>query len=130
MAKNLADHFNREEHYLSLHALVFGVVTASVILVKTPKIAAVLFVVIMLQRTTRNPVLEPFFQEFLPQRLRATVGSFRNMVLCIALLVGDFIISAFTDVAGPQVMVAMGGIAILPAILFYMSIKPKSMQTQ
>ena len=131
VAKNLADHFNREEHYLSLHALVFGVVTASVILVKTPKIAAVLFVVIMLQRTTRNPVLEPFFQEFLPQKLRATVGSFRNMVICMGFLVGDCTISAFTDVAGPQVMVAMGGIAILPAILFYMSINPKSsMQTQ
>lgn len=123
LVKHLADRFNREEHYLSLHALVFGVVTASVLLVKSPEMAAVLFVAIMLRQTASTPVLGPFFQGFLPQELRATVGSFRNMVISIAFLVGDFIISVFTDTTGPQFMVAMGGIVILPSIIFYMGIK-------
>lgn len=125
LARHLADLFNREEHYLSLHALVFGVVTASVVLIKTPEIAAILFVVIMLRYTTMGPVLGPFFQGFLPRKLRATLGSFRNMVISIAFLVGDFIISVFTDVTGPQIMVAMGGAVILPSIIFYLGVRSK-----
>ncbi|KYK36303.1 MAG: hypothetical protein AYK18_11835 [Theionarchaea archaeon DG-70] len=125
LARHLADLFNREEHYLSLHALVFGVVTASVVLIKTPEIAAILFVVIMLRYTTMGPVLGPFFQGFLPRKLRATLGSFRNMVISIAFLVGDFIISVFADVTGPQIMVAMGGAVILPSIIFYLGVRSK-----
>ncbi len=125
LARHLADLFNREEHYLSLHALVFGVVTASVVLVKTPEIAAILFVVTMLRFTTQGPVLGPFFQGFLPRELRATLGSFRNMVISIAFLVGDFIISIFTDVTGPQIIFAMGGVVILPSIIFYLGVKSK-----
>jgi hypothetical protein len=37
--------------------------------------------------------------------------------------VGDCVIAVFTDAAGPQVMVALGGIVMLPSVIFYMSIK-------
>jgi predicted MFS family arabinose efflux permease len=123
LARHAAGLFRKEPHYLLVHSLVFSIVTASVILVGTPEIAALLFIVMMLRGTLFWPVLEPFFQHFLPQKLRATIGSFRNMVVSIALLVGDGIISLFADATGPQVMIAVGGIVMLPSILFYMSIK-------
>ncbi len=123
IAKHVASLFKEEKYYLSVHSLVFGIVTASVILVGTPEIAALLFVVMMLRQTMFWPVLGPFFQGFLPQKLRATVASFRNMVVSVALLVGDLAISAFTDATGPQLMLAVGGIFMLPSIVFYMIIK-------
>jgi len=85
--------------------------------------AALLFVILTLRRTIFSPVLEPFFQGFLPQELRATVGSFRNMVVSVALLAGDFVVSAFTDMTGPQLMLAVGGILMLPSIIFFMRIR-------
>ena len=124
VAKYLAGLFSNEKYYLSLHSLVFGVLLASIILVETPVMAAFLFVIFALRQTTITPVLEPFFQGFLPRRLRATVGSFRNMVICTALLVGDFAISACADSAGSQVMLAVGGVVMLPAIVFYMGVRP------
>jgi predicted MFS family arabinose efflux permease len=124
LATYLVSSFKSEKYYLSIHSLVFGILLAVVIFVDKPVIAAALFVILLLRRATFNPVLDPFFQEFLPQKLRATVGSFRNMVLSAALLVGDFAISAFTDMAGPQVMLAVGGIIMLPSIIFFMSVKP------
>lgn len=123
LAKYLAGFFKSENYYLSVHSLVFGLVLTSVILVKTPVMAAFLFVVLMLRHTTFIPVMEPFFQGFLPQKLRATVGSFRNMVISVALLAGDFIISAFTDMTGPQLMMAVGGGFILFSIVFFMRVK-------
>ncbi len=123
IAKHLAGLFKKEKYYLSVHSLIFGLVLALVILARTPVMAAALFMVILVRDSTSGPVLNPFFQQFLPQKLRATVGSFRNMVVSTAFLVGDFVIAAFTDAAGPQVMVALGGIVMLPAVIFYMSIK-------
>ncbi len=124
LATYLVSSFKSEKYYLSVHSLVFGILLAVVIFVDNPGIAAALFMILLLRPATFNPVLDPFFQEFLPQKLRATVGSFRNMVLSAALLVGDFAISAFTDMTGPQVMLAVGGIIMLPSIIFFMSVKP------
>ncbi len=126
LAKYMAALFKEVKYYLALHSLAFGMVLTSFILVGTPVMAAFLFVVMTLRTTTSDPVLDPFFQEFLPQKLRATLASFRNMVFCVALLVGDFAISLFADTAGPQVMLAVGGIAILPSIVFFLIIKEKS----
>ncbi|MBU7017354.1 MAG: MFS transporter [Theionarchaea archaeon] len=124
LATHLVSSFKSEKYYLSVHSLVFGILLAVVIFVDSPVLAAALFMILLLRPATLNPVLDPFFQEFLPQKLRATVGSFRNMVFSAALLVGDFAISAFTDVTGPQVMLAAGGIIMLPSIIFFMSVKP------
>jgi hypothetical protein len=85
--------------------------------------AGILFVVMILRYTTYSPVLEPFFQGFLPQKLRATVGSFRNMMLSVAVLLGNFLISAFADLTGPQLMLAVGGIFFLPSVLFFWMVK-------
>ena len=122
IARRAAGMVKKEPHYLVFHSLVFGAVTASVILVGTPEIAAVLFIIMMLRGTLFWPVLEPFFQEFLPQSLRATIGSFRNMVVSIAILVGDAIITVFADATGPQVMLTVGGCIMVPSIVFFLSI--------
>ncbi len=120
----LANFFKKEKYYLSVHSLLFGIAIASVILVSTPVMAAFFFVVTTMRYSTSTPVIEPFFQGFLPTKLRATVGSFRNMVVAVAFLVGDSAISLFTDSVGPQVMIAVGGLIMLPSIVFYLGIKP------
>ncbi len=125
----LANIFKKEKYYLSVHSLLFGIAVASVILVGTPVMAAIFFVVTTMRYSTSAPVLEPFFQGFLPTKLRATVGSFRNMVVAVAFLVGDSAISLFTDSVGPQVMLAVSGLVMLPSIVFYLGIKP-TVQTE
>ncbi|MBU7017336.1 MAG: MFS transporter [Theionarchaea archaeon] len=123
LAKYLAGAFTSEKRYLSIHSLVFGAVLLSVILVSTPVIASLIFVILLLQQNASDPVLEPFFQKFLSTRLRATMNSFRHMVASVAFLTGDFIISAFTDMTGPQVIVVAAGVIMLPSIIFYLGIE-------
>ena len=54
------------------------------------------------------------------------MGSFRNMVYAAGLLIGDVILSLFTDSVGPGNMLVLGGFITLPAILFYFSAKNKN----
>ena len=123
LAKYLAGAFTSEKYYLSIHSVVFGLVLVSVLLVSTPVMASLVFVVVSLQQNASDPVLEPFFQKFLSTRLRATMNSFRHMVASVAYLAGDFIISAFTDMTGPQVIVVAAGVIMLPSIIFYLGIE-------
>jgi predicted MFS family arabinose efflux permease len=123
LAKYAAALLGKEQYYLSLHSLGSALVLMLVLLVRTPMMAGILFVILILRYTTYSPVLEPFFQGFLPQELRATIGSFRNMMLSVAVLVGNFLISAFADLTGPQLMLAVGGIFFLPSVLFFWMVK-------
>ncbi|MBU7034165.1 MAG: MFS transporter, partial [Theionarchaea archaeon] len=123
LAKYAAELLKREQYYLSLHALGSGLVLVLVLLVRTPGMAGIIFVFMILRYTTYDPVLEPFFQGFLPPKLRATVASLRNMVLSMAVLLGDCLISAFADMAGPQLMLAAGGLFFLPSVLLFWMVK-------
>jgi predicted MFS family arabinose efflux permease len=131
LAKYLANLFKKEQYYLSLHSLLSGFVLVSVVMVKAPMMAAVLFVAMSIRQTSSSPVLEPFFHGFLPQKLRATIGSFRNMLYAVAALLGNVIIYAAADLTGPQVMLVIGGIIMLPSAICYLCVKsPSSRRTK
>ncbi|MBU7014828.1 MAG: MFS transporter [Theionarchaea archaeon] len=123
LAKYAAEFLRKEQYYLSLHSLASALVLILILQVKTPGMAGIIFVFMILRYSSYDPVLEPFFQGFLPPKLRATIGSLRNMILSVAVLLGNVLISAFADLTGPQLMLAVGGIFFLPSVLLFWMVR-------
>ncbi len=120
LAKSIASRFKKKSSYLALHTLIFGLIAAAVIFIITPELAILFIIVLSLRMSLSSPVAEPLFQGFLPSKVRATVGSFRNMIFASALLVGDVVLSLFADSTGPQFLIGIGGLLMLPAIVFFL----------
>ena len=106
-----------------MHTLIFAAVIIAIIFINMAWLAALILIILSVRWSMFNPVFEPYFQNILPTEIRATMGSFRNMVYAIGLLIGDIILSLFTDSFGPGNMLVLGGLITLPAILFFFSAK-------
>ena len=123
LAKAIGQRMKNKSHYLAIHTLIFAAVMIAIIFVNMAWLAALVLIILSVRWSMFNPVFEPYFQNILPTEIRATMGSFRNMVYAAGLLIGDVILSLFTDSFGPGNMLVLGGFITLPAILFYFSVK-------
>ena len=126
LAKAIAQRTQNKNYYLAIHTLIFAIIMVTIIFVNMAWLAALVLVILSLRWSMFNPVFEPYFQNILPTEIRATMGSFKNMVFAAGLLIGDVIISAFTDSVGPGTMLVIGGFITLPAILFFFAAKNKN----
>ncbi len=123
LAKYIGARAKNKNHYLAMHTLVFGAVMVGVIFIGYAWLAAIIIIILSIRWSLFGPVFEPYFQSLLPTEIRATMGSFKNMVYAAGLLLGDVLLSLFTDSWGPGNMLALGGAITLPAILFLMALK-------
>ena len=126
LAKAIAQRTTNKNYYLAIHTLIFAIIMVTIIFVNMAWLAALVLVILSLRWSMFNPIFEPYFQNILPTEIRATMGSFKNMVFAAGLLIGDIIISAFTDSVGPGTMLVIGGFITLPAILFFFAAKNKN----
>ena len=125
LAKAISQRTSNKNHYLAMHTLIFAAVMIAIMFVNIAWLAALVLIILSLRWSMFGPVFEPYFQNILPSEIRATMGSFRNMVFAVGLLIGDVILSVFTDTIGPGTMLVIGGFITLPAILFFFSAKNK-----
>ncbi len=126
LAKAISQRTQNKNHYLAMHTLIFAAVMVAVIFVNMAWLAALVLIILSIRWSMFNPIFEPYFQNILPTEIRATMGSFKNMVFAAGLLIGDVILSAFTDTVGPGNMLVLGGLITLPAILFFFTAKNKN----
>ena len=126
LAKAIGQRTKNKNVYLAMHTLIFAAVIIAIIFINMAWLAALILIILSVRWSMFNPVFEPYFQNILPTEIRATMGSFRNMVYAIGLLIGDIILSLFTDSFGPGNMLVLGGLITLPAILFFFSAKKNS----
>jgi len=71
------------------------------------------------------PVNDSFTQGFIPSKTRATVLSFKSMIIALAYAVSLPITGFFADKIGIQNTIVLGGLFLIPAIYFYFKINPK-----
>ena len=125
LAKAIGQKTKNKNHYLAIHTLIFAAVMIAIIFVNLAWLAALVLIILSLRWSMFGPVFEPYFQNILPTEIRATMGSFRNMVFAAGLLIGDVILSLFTDTMGSGNMLVLGGLITLPAILYFFAAKNK-----
>jgi len=123
LAKRICQWSKKKTNYFAMHTLIFAAIMVSVMFFNWIWAAAIIVTLLSLRWSLFGPVFEPFFQGILPTKIRATMGSFKNMVFAAGMLIGDIILSLFTDTMGVENMLVLGGILTLPAIFFFFKVK-------
>lgn len=70
-----------------------------------------------------SPARATFFQSFVPDKMRATITSFRTMWVGLAAVISAPLAGFVADKIGPQYTIVLGGLIIIPAIILYWRIK-------
>src|SRR3989344_582263 len=123
LAKPLLKKFKKEKYYLSALTIFYAIVLLSVYFIFSPILAVVAFILTSFPFELKGPVEETYFQKFIPNKIRASVGSVKSMILRIgggiSLLIGGYL----ADLVGPRMVIVYSGFFILPGIIFYLMIK-------
>jgi len=103
--------------------IFYAIVLLSVYFIFSPILAVVAFILTSFPFELKGPVEETYFQKFIPNKIRASVGSVKSMILRIgggiSLLIGGYL----ADLVGPRMVIVYSGFFILPGIIFYLMIK-------
>jgi len=70
-----------------------------------------------------GPVREIFFQKFVPGKMRATIGSFKNMTTALAAIIIYPLVGFIADKISPQYTIFIGAFVLIPVIILYSKIK-------
>lgn len=76
----------------------------------------------------KTPSEEVYFHKFIPSRLRATIGSVRNMFLSLITIIALPIAGLLVDRIGPKYTIFISAIVMIPAILLYYKIRENKAQ--
>ena len=91
-------------------------------------LGVVLYVLFMSIDDFHVPVSNVFFQNFVPNKKRATIASFQNFVVSLAGVIAMPLVGFVVDSLGPKTGIFIGGLLMIPVMLLYLRIKePKSL---
>ena len=108
---------------MSTHTSYFAAVLSAVVFIESPIIGAMIFLLWSMRYASLVPVLDPKFQDLVPEKIRATIGSVRNAAGALAMLAADFLCLIFADSLGARNMLLLAGIIMLPAAFLYVKIE-------
>lgn len=120
-----------EKYYLSLRTILELVLVLLIYFVISPLYAIILLILIAGLDELTFGVRETYLQNFIPSKIRATVGSVSSMIRSLAGAIGLIIGGIFVDTFGPQLTIVYSAFFLIPAIIFYLLIKePQSLKNQ
>lgn len=83
----------------------------------------IIYILFMSMYDFYGPVREIFFQKFVPGKMRATIGSFKNMITALAVIIAYPLVGFVADKIGPQYAIFIGAFILIPVIILYSKIK-------
>jgi len=83
----------------------------------------IIYILFMSMYDFYGPVREIFFQKFVPGKMRATIGSFKNMITALAAIIVYPLAGFVADKISPQYTIFIGAFILIPVIILYSKIK-------
>lgn len=104
--------------------ILFGIITGSIITLFVFFAQSLFFAVLIMLLTTfffenKRPTERVYFHRFIPNKLRATIGSVESIVLSIASIISLPIAGFFIDRIGPRYTILISAILMIPAIIYF-----------
>lgn len=93
-------------------------------------IALIIMGIAMLFFGMESPISRNYFHRFVPNKLRATIGSILGMIYSLASIVGLLIGGYLIDNLGAKVVIIIAALLGIPSIIFYSMIKDKISKKQ
>ncbi|MAG79215.1 hypothetical protein CMI40_02465 [Candidatus Pacearchaeota archaeon] len=95
----------------------------SVGFINTLIFALIVFLLFMSMYDFYIPINRIYFQNFIPGKMRATIGSFGNMVAALGVIIASPLAGFFADNIGPQNTIFISSFILIPMIILYSKIK-------
>ena len=71
----------------------------------------------------QNPVSRTYFHKFIPNKLRATIGSIRGMISSLGGIIGLPLGGYLIDLIGARYVIIISALLAIPTVIFYLKIK-------
>ena len=123
LIKPLIKKFKSYKKYFVFNSFLIMMLFFVVFFVDKIFFAVLIFLSIQLVNCMSSPAKSTFFQHFVPDNMRATISSFREMWVGVAAIVSVPLAGFVADKIGPQFTIVIGGFLIIPTILLYLRIK-------
>ena len=125
IAKPLMNFCKSEKNYLIALMIMGMFLNFGVLFVDNFYIGAVFMLSILFLIDLFIPISGAFYQEFIPSKPRATVISFKSMVISLAYAISYPIAGFVAEKSGTQNTIVIGGLFLIPAIYLYSKINTK-----
>lgn len=123
LVKPIGKKIGKDNLFLSFMLFLQIVVVSLVMFVNKIFLGVILLVLLSFAQDLYSPVRNSYFQKLIPSKMRATLGSFRGMLVAFAFILVAPLVGYLGDALGPKVVILLGGIFLIPAIIFYLKIK-------
>lgn len=115
----------KERNYIILALLITAIILPLVLIAYNLIFAILILLLVSLFITSKSPAEEVYFHRFVPLKLRATVGSIRNMMTSLASILALPLAGLLVDNIGSRYTIVISAVLLIPAILIYLKIKEK-----
>jgi|TARA_Y100000310_G_C20603010_1_gene774057 MFS family permease len=114
--------FTKVTKYLLILIIAFIISLASIYFISNEYLAMMIVVILYVAIMFIAPIEEPFFQRFVPNRMRATLGSFKSTTSQIGFALSTIIIGLVADLIGPKYSLVSLSFVLLPSLYYYLKI--------
>lgn len=125
VAKPLLKKCKSERKYLLVLMLAGMILNFGMLFVQNMITGIILLLSILFLIDLAMPIEGSFMQKFIPSKTRATITSFRSMIISLGYAISYPIAGVVADTIGTQYTIVVGGIFLIPAIYCYTRMKAK-----
>lgn len=126
ISKPLSKPFRYKKNYLVFLMIIGMLINFGVFFVSTPTLGVLFMLAIFFLIDLFIPVNKFFDQQFIPSKTRATIISFKTMIVSLAYAISYPLAGLVADKFGTQNTIVFGGLFLIPAIYFYFRIDSKT----
>jgi len=87
--------------------------------------AIIMFILLVAMWDFYLPAKTPFFQSFVPSKMRATINSINSQIRSLMGIIVTPLVGLIADIIGPQYTISLGAIFLIPIIYIYSKVKEK-----
>lgn len=119
----LLNKFKSQKKFLITIYSLFIMLFLAVYFVKGWEFAAALVILTSILGVFTGIVRQTFFQKFIPSKMRATITSFREMIMAFIVIFSVPLGSWIAEIIGKQYSIMLSGLLTIPVIILYSKIK-------
>lgn len=123
LSKPLLKRFKKEKYYLASLVMLYILLAFSIYFIFSSTLAIIVFLLGVIPFELMGPVESTYFQRFIPSKIRASVGSFKSMIIGLSAAVSFLIGGYLVDLVGPQMTIVYSGFLVIPAFILYLMVK-------
>ncbi|HLC72774.1 MAG TPA: MFS transporter [Candidatus Nanoarchaeia archaeon] len=114
-----------EKNYLIILLIAGILLDFSVAFVNSFVLGIILMLAILFLVDLSVPISDAFTQKFISSKTRATILSFKSMIISLAYAISYPLTGFIADTVGTQNTIVIGGLFLIPAVYCYWRINPK-----